>query len=312
MLQSPVAPYVRDAILSLIDEVERKAPHGMPRASLAAPMPTEKLSIDLSGVPETLLLPLFGRATDARSARPILGDRAAADLVERLEFDFGRISWKLSAYSSLYWARRALTLDGVVRAFLARHPGATVVNLGAGLDTTFQRVDDGAVRWFDLDLPAVAAIRRRLLGEGPRQRLLEGSFLDWEWVDALGVSRGDPVLMISGGVFFYLGEDELRPFFARLPEALPGSEVAFDTLSAFGAFATNRYLRRVGMKSAPIRWTTTGADAVCAWSPGARPLRVYPIFKGMDADPSWSLGLRSLLWLTDAAPVGQILHLALR
>lgn len=274
--------------------------------------PAPKRSIDLGGVPETLLLPLYGRAMDARAARPILGDRSADELVARLDFDFRRISWKLSPYSSLYWARRALILDGVVRDFLSRHPGGTVVNLGAGLDTTLQRIDDGAVRWFDLDLPEVAAVRRDLLGESPRARLLEASLLTPDWTAALGVNPGDPVLMISGGVLFYLDEAALRGLFARLPEVLPGAELAFDVLSRFGAFATERYLRRVGMKSAPIRWTTSDPATVCAWSPGASVVRVHPIFEGMTREPSWGPGLRTLLWLTDAAPVGKIYHLRLR
>jgi O-methyltransferase involved in polyketide biosynthesis len=47
------------------------------------------------------------------------------------------------------------------------HPEGLVVNLGAGLDTRFYRLDNGTITWIDIDLPEVVAfspepIRRRL------------------------------------------------------------------------------------------------------------------------------------------------------
>jgi O-methyltransferase involved in polyketide biosynthesis len=49
------------------------------------------------------------------------------------------------------------------REFMARHPNAVVAHLGCGLDTRFERVDDGRVTWYDLDLPEVMDLRRRLI-----------------------------------------------------------------------------------------------------------------------------------------------------
>ena len=38
---------------------------------------------------------------------------------------------------------------------LAAHHDATVIELGCGLDTSFSRIDNGRLRWYDLDLPEV-------------------------------------------------------------------------------------------------------------------------------------------------------------
>jgi O-methyltransferase involved in polyketide biosynthesis len=35
-----------------------------------------------------------------------------------------------------------------------------MVELGTGLNTRFERLDNGRVHWFDLDLPDVMALRR--------------------------------------------------------------------------------------------------------------------------------------------------------
>lgn len=270
---------------------------------------SSKLSINLTGVPETLLMPLWGRAKNTQSARPILRDATAVELVERLDFDFSRIASKMSAYSSLYWARRALLLDGIVRAFLHRHPQGVVVNVGAGLDTTFQRIDNGAVRWFDLDLPDVIAVRRALLPEGPRNRLISGSLLDDDWLATF--TPGEPILLLFGGVLFYFDEATLRGLFGRIASRLPGVELAFDVLSGVGAHFTTRYMRRVGLPNAPILWTTRSPDPVRTWVPRLEVLKVWPLFEGMEADPAWSLGLRGMIWLTDRIPIGQLYQLRL-
>jgi O-methyltransferase involved in polyketide biosynthesis len=50
-------------------------------------------------------------------------------------------------------------VDRALKAYLTDEPQATVVNLGCGFDTTFQRVDNGTMRWIDLDLPDVIELR---------------------------------------------------------------------------------------------------------------------------------------------------------
>ena len=62
--------------------------------------------------------------------------------------------------------------DRYVADFLAREPDGVVVSLGCGLDDRRRRVDNGTVRWFDLDLPEVIELRRRFLDETDRMRFI--------------------------------------------------------------------------------------------------------------------------------------------
>ena len=75
---------------------------------------------------------------------------------------------------------------GIHRAvcvFLARHPPAVVVHIGCGLDRLDQRVDHGQVEWYDLDLPEVIGLRRKLIGgEEPGDHLLAGSAFEDAWL----------------------------------------------------------------------------------------------------------------------------------
>lgn len=99
------------------------------------------VAIELHGAAETLLATLYGRAIDARSPHPVLGDRTAAEVLEKIDYDFRRLG--LAHSSAIGVALRARYLDRWTRDFLAEHPGATVLHLGCGLDSRVQRIDPG-------------------------------------------------------------------------------------------------------------------------------------------------------------------------
>ncbi len=61
-------------------------------------------------------------------------------------------------------AIRAFHLDSAVKQFIRQYPDATIVNIGAGLDTTFFRVDNAKIFWYDLDLPDTMELRCKLIG----------------------------------------------------------------------------------------------------------------------------------------------------
>jgi O-methyltransferase involved in polyketide biosynthesis len=46
------------------------------------------------------------------------------------------------------------------------------VELGTGLNTRFERVDNGTVHWIDLDLPDTIALRRRYFADTERRQMV--------------------------------------------------------------------------------------------------------------------------------------------
>ena len=70
---------------------------------------------------------------------------------------------------------RSEIFDERVERFISNNPNGAILNLGAGLDARFQRVDNGSIRWFDLDFPDVIGIRDQLLPASDRvtHRLLK-------------------------------------------------------------------------------------------------------------------------------------------
>ncbi len=189
---------------------------GVPLMSRDEPLGT------LRDVEATLLIPLIGRAL-GRSRYPSIGfaDPASESLVERLHIDTNQFDDDPT--SLIGSCLRALWFDEHCRDFIAAHPGALVVSLGSGLNTAFQRLDDGRVHWVDVELPDVAALRRRLLPDCERCRTLAADITDPAWTESVGWRRGQPLLLVLEGVIMYLQRSEARQLFQTVADAFaPG------------------------------------------------------------------------------------------
>jgi O-methyltransferase involved in polyketide biosynthesis len=183
----------------------------------------ERVPVELSGVPETLLGNLGRRATGARAG--YLNDPMAIEVAGRLDYDFTD-----TTRGARLHAIRVATFDAAVRRFLRSHPAGTVVALGEGLETQFWRLDNGQVHWLTVDLPETIELRRRLLPDGPRRSIHRGSALDMEWVDSL--NPADAILVTAQGLLPYFQRDQVHTLIAALTERLPGSDFVFDAVPA--------------------------------------------------------------------------------
>lgn len=181
-------------------------------------------AISLGQVQETLLIPLYGRALDARSGRGVLGDTKAVELVDAIDYDFE----KFRGPSLLGSVLRAAIFDGYVRAFLADHPEATVVDIGCGLSTRFHRLDNGRLRWFDLDVPDTIALRRRFFDDGERYTMIAGSVFESDWFAQVAEYPG-PYFLLSEAVLLYFPADEVHAAVRQLVSAFPNGGFAVDT-----------------------------------------------------------------------------------
>lgn len=197
-------------------------------------MSTEK--IDFSGVEWgsvewTNLVTLYLRAYESRSERSILRDRAAAEAVERIDYDFERMAGKVQPKSNQFIvALRAKQIDTWAADFLSRHPDATVLHLGCGLDSRAFRLEvPGGVRWFDVDLPEVIDLRRQLYSAHENYRMIGASVTDPAWLDE--VPSGGPVLVVAEGLLMYLDEAEVAQLFTRIIDRFGSGEVVFDGIS---------------------------------------------------------------------------------
>ena len=181
---------------------------------------------ELGEVQQTLFIPLVGRAEETSKRRPILRDPKAVEIIESVGFDRAKYS-RIGGWTTVF---RTASFDVWVRDFLAEHPGGTVVELGTGLNTRFERVDNGTVHWIDLDLPDTIALRRRFFTDTDRRRMVAASVADHDWLTGVRELPG-PYFFVSDGVLAYLAEDDVTRTLASIAEHFPGALIAIDTYS---------------------------------------------------------------------------------
>lgn len=208
---------------------------------------TDRQEVQLGAIQQTLFIPLAGRARETRRRRPVLRDPRAVELVESIAYDTAR--YGRGAGGSVTVLRTAI-FDEWVREFLAQHPAGTVVEIGTGLNTRFERVDNGAVRWLDVDLPDTIELRRRFFADTDRRKMLAASVLDEGWLQTVADSPG-PYFFVAEGVLVYLPGDEVTRALARIAERFPGALIALDT---YPRRTVERQHQLAARRNIPARW----------------------------------------------------------
>jgi hypothetical protein len=110
-------------------------------------------------------------------------------------------------------ALRAKKLDEVVSGFLARYWTRSGSAWSAGLDTPRERLAPlSTAEWCDVEFPAVATARERLVPERPNAHVTGADVRDrpgWPPSPPPGLSR--PVLPMNPGRFFHISGDGAVP-----------------------------------------------------------------------------------------------------
>src|ERR1700681_776344 len=192
----------------------------------------DREEITLTGVPETMLATLYGRVLDSRSRNSVLNDTAAADAVQRIDYDFGKT--RMKGTSAVAVAIRAKVLDTWTSEFLAEHPSTTVLHLACGLDTRVQRLNPPAsVRWFDVDLPEVMELRSRLLPKPSGDyHEIRASVTDSEWLSCVPDDR--PTVAVFEGLSMYLTQQQGHSLIQRITAYFPSGQLLFDVYGTLG------------------------------------------------------------------------------
>ncbi len=270
---------------------------------------SERITVDLGNVQKTMLLPLWGRAVESRKDNPLLVDQTAVRIIEAVDYDFSALTDNLSDLTQAAWIMRSLCIDETVRVFLEKYPRGPIVNIGCGLDTTFDRIDSGTVLWYDLDLPDVISLRRQFIQETERRKFISTSFLDKSWLNQIQVD--EQVLFIAAGVFYYFEESEVKEFLARLADRFPGSEIIFDASSPYGIKTANRMvIKRSGLdENSFLKWGLKNAETLTTWDRRFQVLNTHYYF-GKNGR-HFGLRIRLIGWISDRLKVQYMVHLGI-
>ena len=242
--------------------------------------------IDITGVPETMIQTLYARAKESKKEKHFIYDKQAVEIVEKMDYNFDKAD-KDSMMSAGVIARTML-LDRMVGDYVERYPDAVVINIACGLDTRFYRVDNGRIRWYNLDLPETIAVRRRFLEENGRVSMLACSAMDGTWAEQIGTAEGR-VLVIVEGLTMYLTEEDVKTILTIIDENYDNVTVYMEIMSPMIAKSVKE--KSIEASGAKFTWGTRSGADLCDLVPSFRYIEdrslvetmeeIYPIYKVM-------------------------------
>ncbi|MBO2641172.1 class I SAM-dependent methyltransferase [Shewanella algae] len=188
-------------------------------------------------IAQTLFIPLYMKSCQSKLKDAFFSDPWACALMEQFDYDFS--SFDQSVLSSVGVAIRAGYFDRLTADIIAAAQSCVVVNLGAGLDARFQRIqkligntmEDKA--WFyNLDLPEVIALREQLLPADSCETCISASVFDGDWMDELNARHQSATFVfIAEGLLMYFDNCQVQQLLQELANRFPGCHILFDGIS---------------------------------------------------------------------------------
>lgn len=201
---------------------------------------------DYEGVEDTLFIPLTARVNISKMFSEYFHDKKALELENLVKGK--QIEKKSSQYTMMASVARSYNLDQMTQEYIDRHNECNIINLGAGLETSYFRINMKNSYYFEVDLPEVIELRKKYIGIGENEKLIKGDLFKLDWCKELDTTI--PTLMIVSGVFQYFHEKEILKFIKNAKNIFVNTELIFDATNKFGIRYSNIYVKRTGNKSA--------------------------------------------------------------
>ena len=205
----------------------------------------EKTIKKISNVSETLLIPLYSRALESKTEKPIIVDKKAIEITDELNKIFEKSNSLLyqnlakgksrktnSKKLNVAMALRTRKFDSYCISFLNENPNGTIVELGCGLSTRCSRMENDKGIWYDLDFPEVINIRKEFFKESERYHFIASSVLDFEWMEKIK-EKNNKILFIAEGLLMYFQEEDAKNLVISMQNHFPGCYLACEVVNSY-------------------------------------------------------------------------------
>lgn len=189
---------------------------------------TQKTQPNLTDVPETMLWTLHNRANEALRKDAIITDPKCIDIYQQIAYDYE----KSFGVADVSHACRSVIFDKAIAVFLAKHPNATIINLGEGLETQRFRfehhVNAQQSQWFSVDVPEAINIRERFITPDKKHQHIACSATETSWL--YQIDKEKPVFISAQGLFMYFEEIEVKQLIKKICDYFEEGELMFDVI----------------------------------------------------------------------------------
>lgn len=246
----------------------------------------------LGDVQKTLLIPLYFRAKETKRPNHLFEDRRAVEILPKIQCDFFGYdrAWALEADVVV----RTVIFDDLVRQFIERYPNGQIINLGCGLDARFDRLDNGLIQWFDLDMPDSIALRQKFIQPSERNTFIDQSMFDTSWLDRCEAEV--PTLIVAEALFFYFERQRVEDLLIQLHHHFTTAELLFQSVSP-GIVGRQESVPVLRETRAELRWGVRSGRELEGWYPGLQFIDEWSLVDHHVDRWRWYRYARSFPWL---------------
>jgi len=186
------------------------------------------MNLQFGDIQETALIPLAIKASETARPNARIKDLKAKEIIDSLGVDVSKFDPFLSHEGVV---ARTILYREQLKELLNKYPDAVCINLGCGFDDKFSQVDNGSVRWFDVDLPDQIAVRRKVYEDRERCVMLEGDALNGDWTR--NIPKTDMVIVVMEGVLEYFSKEQVKTCLNMLCDSFPHGYLLAELHSPF-------------------------------------------------------------------------------
>ncbi len=194
----------------------------------------KKIVIKKGSVMETLIIPLYGKKKANELYPDLFVDESCKDVFEKIVIHMDEPKKMKMKVGAIMAGTRQFDLAQVCRDYLKTHPEASVVNLGCGLDNTFNLLSAEDAQGYNIDFPDVINARNKLLEKSFNETNIACDLMDFNWMDKIDFSEDKGAIFFASGLFYYFKREDVKKLFAEMAQRFPGGKLVFDATNEKG------------------------------------------------------------------------------
>ena len=202
----------------------------------------------LNGVEDTLYIPLVARIYVSENFPEFFYDEKALSLKAYIPANL--IEKNASEYFHMASVCRQDVIDKKIIKFLEENENCNVVFLGAGLETAYNRINNKTANFYQVDLPDVIEIRKKVLGNAENEKLISGDMFNLEWIKEIDTEL--PTMIAVSGVYQYFYKEKIVEMIKKMKSFFPKGELVFDATNTKGLKIANKYVKKTGNANAQM------------------------------------------------------------
>ena len=188
----------------------------------------EEMDLQFGDIQETALITLAIRASETARPNARIRDQKAKEIIDALGVDVSRFDPFMSHEGVV---ARTIMYRDKLKELISKYPDAVCINLGCGFDDKFSQVDNGTIRWFDVDLPDQIAVRRKVYEDQERCIMMDGDALDGTWTK--NIPKSKMYIIVMEGVLEYFSKDQVKTCLNMLCDSFPHGYLLAELHSPF-------------------------------------------------------------------------------